>query len=57
MIHSYDIGVALGNGGDNVNVIEACRKLKGKELETEGFIGFFSLKKGNLLILKVEKQL
>lgn len=57
MIHSYDIGVALGNGGDNVNVIEACRKLKGKELETDGFIGFFSLKKGNLLILKVEKQL
>ncbi|MDE5698685.1 MAG: ATP-binding protein [Lachnospiraceae bacterium] len=53
-IHSYDIGVILGNAVDNA--IEACRKLKAKELEADAFIRLCSLQKGNLLILKVENS-
>ena len=53
-IHSYDIGVILGNAMDNA--IEACRKLKAKELEADAFIRLCSLQKGNLLILKVENS-
>ena len=53
-IHSYDIGVILGNAVDNA--IEACRKLKAKEPGADAFIRISSLQKGNLLILKVENS-
>ena len=53
-IHSYDIGVILGNAADNA--IEACRKLKAKEPGADAFIRISSLQKGNLLILKVENS-
>ncbi len=53
-IHSYDIGVILGNAVDNA--IEACRKLKAKEPEADAFIRLCSLQKGNLLIMKVENS-
>ncbi|RKJ49883.1 GHKL domain-containing protein [bacterium 1XD42-8] len=53
-IHSYDIGIILGNAVDNA--IEACRKLKAKEPGADTFIRISSLQKGNLLILKVENS-
>ena len=53
-IHSYDIGVILGNAVDNA--IEACRKLKAKEPGADAFIRISSLQKGKLLILKVENS-
>lgn len=53
-IHSYDIGIILGNAVDNA--IQACRKRKEKEPEASVFIRFTSLQKGNLLILKVENS-
>ena len=53
-IHSYDIGVILGNAVDNA--IEACRKLKAKEPAADAFIRISSLQKGKLLILKVENS-
>ncbi|WP_279053487.1 sensor histidine kinase [Eisenbergiella tayi] len=53
-IHSYDIGVILGNAVDNA--IEACRKLKESEPKAEAFIRLCSMQKGNLLILKVENS-
>lgn len=53
-IHSYDIGVILGNALDNA--IEACRRLKAKEADADAFIRLSSLQKGNLLILKVENS-
>ncbi len=53
-IHSYDIGVILGNAVDNA--IEACRKLKAKEPAADAFIRISSLQKGNLLILKVKNS-
>ena len=53
-IHSYDIGIVLGNAVDNA--MEACRKLKAKEPEADAFIRLCSLQKGNLLILKVENS-
>ena len=53
-IHSYDIGVILGNAVDNA--MEACRKLKAKEPGADAFIRLCSLQKGNLLILKVENS-
>ncbi len=53
-IHSYDVGVILGNEIDNA--IEACRKLKVKEPEAIVYIRISSLQKGNLLILNVENS-
>ena len=53
-IHSYDIGVVLGNAVDNA--IEACRKLKVKEPGADVFIRISSLQKGSLLILKAENS-
>lgn len=53
-IHSYDIGIILGNAVDNA--VEACRKLKDKESEADVFIRLSSLQKGKLLILKVENS-
>lgn len=53
-IHSYDIGIILGNAVDNA--VRACRKLKEKEPESDIFIRFTSLQKGNLLVLKVENS-
>lgn len=53
-IHSYDIGIILGNAVDNA--VRACRKLKEKEPEAEVFIRLASLQKGNLLVLKVENS-
>ncbi len=53
-IHSYDIGIILGNAVDNA--VQACQKLKEKEPEAEVFIRFVTLQKGNLLVLKVENS-
>ena len=53
-IHSYDIGIILGNAVDNA--VRACQKLKEKEPEAEVFIRFVTLQKGNLLVLKVENS-
>ena len=53
-IHSYDIGIILGNAVDNA--VWACRKLKEKEPEAEALIRFVSMQKGNLLVLKVENS-
>jgi hypothetical protein len=53
-IHSYDIGIILGNAVDNA--VRACQKLKEKEPEAEVFIRFVSMQKGNLLVLKVENS-
>ncbi len=53
-IHSYDIGIILGNAVDNA--VQACRKLKEKEPEADAFIRFVTLQKGNLLVLKVENS-
>ena len=53
-IHSYDIGVILGNAVDNA--VEACWKQKAKEPGADAFIRIGSLQKGNLLILKVENS-
>ncbi|MDE7423112.1 MAG: GHKL domain-containing protein [Lachnospiraceae bacterium] len=53
-IHSYDIGIILGNAVDNA--IWACRKLKEKEPEADVFIRFVSIQKGNLLLLTVENS-
>lgn len=53
-IHSYDIGIILGNAVDNA--VRACRKLKEKEPEAEAFIRFVSMQKGKLLVLKVENS-
>ena len=53
-IHSYDIGIILGNAVDNA--VWACRKLKEKEPEADVFIRFVSMQKGNLLVLTVENS-
>ena len=53
-IHSYDIGIILGNAVDNA--VWACRKLKEKEPEADVFIRFVSRQKGNLLVLTVENR-
>lgn len=53
-IHSYDIGVVLGNALDNA--IEACKKLKEKEHNADVFIRFASMQKGNLLVIKIENS-
>lgn len=53
-IHSYDIGIILGNAVDNATW--ACRKLKEKEPEADVFIRFASIQKGNLLLLTVENS-
>ena len=53
-IHSYDIGIILGNAVDNA--VRACRKLKEKEPEADVFIRFVSRQKGNLLVLTVENR-
>lgn len=44
----------MGNAVDNA--IEACRKLKVKELGADAFIRISSPKKGRLLILKAENS-
>ncbi len=53
-IHSYDIGIILGNAVDNA--VRACRRLKEKEPEANAFIRFSSVQKGNFLVLKVENS-
>ena len=53
-IHSYDIGIILGNAVDNA--VRACRKLKENEPEADVFIRFWSLQKGKFLVLKVENS-
>lgn len=53
-VHSYDIGVILGNALDNA--IEACGRLAAKEPGADTFIRLTSLQKGNFLILKVENS-
>lgn len=56
-IHDYDIGVVLGNALDNgYTLIEACKKLKEKEHNTDVFIRFASMQKGNLLVIKIENS-
>lgn len=53
-IHSYDIGVILGNALDNA--IEACKKQREKEPEEMVFIRLESLLRGNFLIIRVENS-
>lgn len=53
-IHSYDIGIIIGNAVDNA--IEACVKLKEKEENAEAFIQLSLILKGDLLILTVENS-
>lgn len=53
-IHSYDIGIIIGNAVDNA--IEACAKLKEENENAEAFIRLSSVMKGNLLILKIENS-
>lgn len=56
-IHSYDIGVVLGNALDKgYTLIEACKKLKEKEHNADVFIRFASMQKGNLLVIKIENS-
>ena len=54
MIQSYDIGVILGNALDNA--IEACKKLKAEEKETEIFINLSSFSKGKMFFIEVENS-
>ncbi len=53
-IQSYDIGIILGNALDNA--MEACRKLKSKEPDTEAFIRISSFQKRELFFLKMENS-
>lgn len=53
-IHSYDIGVIIGNALDNA--IEACNKLKAENREAEAFIGLSSFKKGKMIFVEVENS-
>ncbi len=53
-IQSYDIGIILGNALDNA--MEACRKLKEKELDAAAFIRISSFQKRELFFLKVENS-
>lgn len=53
-IHSYDIGVMLGNALDNA--VEACRKLKAEDAEAEAFIRLYSFQKGKMFFVEVENS-
>ena len=53
-VQSYDLGIILGNALDNAG--SACQKLKEKEPDAKAFIRLSSLKKGKLLILKIENS-
>lgn len=53
-IHSYDIGIILGNALDNA--AEACKKLKINEPNADTFIRLRSVQKGNFLILTIENS-
>lgn len=53
-IHSYDIGIILGNALDNA--VEACKKLKINEPGADTFIRLRSVQKGNFLILTIENS-
>lgn len=53
-IHSYDIGIILGNALDNA--VEACKKLKINELSADTFIRLRSVQRGNFLILTIENS-
>lgn len=53
-IHSYDIGVIIGNAVDNA--IEACVKLQENDENAETFIRLSSILKSDLLILTVENS-
>lgn len=50
-IHSYDIGIILGNAIDNA--VEACRRLKEEDGEADTFIRLASMQKGKLLVLTI----
>ena len=54
IIHSYDIGVILGNALDNA--IEACKKVKIREQEAEIFIRLYSFSKRNMFFIRVENS-
>lgn len=53
-IHSYDIGIILGNALDNA--VEACKKLKINEPSADTFIRLRSVQKGNFLIMTIENS-
>lgn len=50
-IHSYDLGIILGNALDNA--IEACRRAKEHNPQTELFIRLSSFRKGKMIFLEV----
>ena len=53
-IQSYDIGILIGNALDNA--VEACKKLKSEEPESEVFITLSSFVKGKMFFLEVENS-
>lgn len=53
-IHSYDIGVILGNALDNA--IEACGRLKAGDAHADIFIRLSSFAKGKMFFIEVENS-
>lgn len=53
-VRPYDIGIILNNGLDNA--IEACRKLRAREPETELFITVRSFWKRKLFFIEIENS-
>ncbi len=50
-IHSYDIGIILGNAIDNA--VEACRRVKEEDRNADTFIRLASVQKGKFLVLTI----
>lgn len=53
-IHSYDIGVILGNALDNA--MEACGKLKAENPRADAYIRLSSFTKGKMFFIEVENS-
>lgn len=53
-IQGYDIGIIIGNALDNA--IEACKKLKEKDLSAEAFITLSSFSRGKMFFIEVENS-
>ncbi len=53
-IHSYDMGVILGNALDNA--IEACGRLKASDAHADTFIRLSSFVKGKMFFIEVENS-
>ena len=53
-IQGYDIGIIIGNALDNA--IDACKKLKAKDRNAEGYITLSSFTRGKMFFLEVENS-